>query len=238
MVFGNTFGLLIDICFKAYVLKYLIKFLTEIAKIAKELISGVFNIMYCIYLLINKIFTKIFKSHDNEKIQSKAIIDFLFMFFNQFKCFKKLEDISAFNVMDNNSATQTDKFKNKIQKEKINDEKLLILNHFFEQNADSKIDNDTLVLLAAKTKLSLKQVTNWLYYKKNKYQKEKTSENQNRITFNQKIILKNHFIYVNTKPSVNEVELLEEKTGLPKKKIIRWFYKQKHLLKKNQFNIL
>ena len=58
------------------------------------------------------------------------------------------------------------------------------------------------------------------------------------MTFDQRMILKNYFIYNNVKPELKEIKELENLTGFPEKKIIAWFGKQRHVLKNNKFKII
>ena len=120
-------------------------------------------------------------------------------------------------------------------KKRFSDDKSILLHNWIDQNPDFKINLVTKQLLSALTGLTVKQVSDWLKNEKNKSKKEDTPSN--RIIFSQRMILKSHFIYANSRPNVNEVQILMKKTGLTEKKIMAWFTKQRHKLNNDSFNI-
>ncbi len=124
------------------------------------------------------------------------------------------------SIENDNKMTQATIPERKI-KSRLPDEKLILLHNWYKQNSHIEINYATKQLLSGQIKLTVKQITDWLYNEKRKTKKEDATIN--RITFTQRMILKNHFIYISTRPDVNE---LATKTDLTEIKIIARFTKQ------------
>ena len=75
-------------------------------------------------------------------------------------------------------------------------------------------------LLAKETNLTCMQVSNWF---KKRRRNIKSKVNHNRLSLEQKNILKNHFKDVNNQPSMSQIQQLKKLTNIDEKKIATWF---------------
>lgn len=73
--------------------------------------------------------------------------------------------------------------------------------------------------------LSLRQISNWIYHKKNR------PISTFRLEPEKKVILLEYFTN-NKKPSERDIQLLSTQLNLPCLKIKRWFYRKRHINKK------
>ena len=124
--------------------------------------------------------------------------------------------------------------KKKVKRKNFCDDNLLILTEWFEKNRDNPYATVEIKhQLAFQTKLTPKQVSDWLRGARNMAKKNK---NPNSILFKIKKnrILKNHFYNINQKPNYQDMDQLAQLIGISRKKIISWFAMERFKNKKNK----
>lgn len=73
--------------------------------------------------------------------------------------------------------------------------------------------------------MSIRQVSNWIYHKKNR------PKSEFRLDVEKKLFLL-EFYSKQSHPSVAEIQSISEKINVPVSRIKRWFYRNRHTEKK------
>lgn len=102
---------------------------------------------------------------------------------------------------------------------------LKVLKQWFEANRNHPYASlKTKKKLSFEANLSIRQITNWLYYERKKM---KSNRLMNRTTTKRKDILQKHFFTINKFPNKKELNELAKTTGQSEKVISAWFANQR-----------
>lgn len=135
--------------------------------------------------------------------------------------------------VDNNSEKKVKKeIKKRISRKKyrIDDRNRQILEEWYNENKGKGFEVRKVKFeLSRKTNLPIPQITHWLrnQRKKSKYNKKSL----NRISIKQKILLKDFFDNISSKPDYDQMSTLVKLTDLPEKKVAAWFTKERFKIK-------
>lgn len=79
--------------------------------------------------------------------------------------------------------------------------------------------------LAKESNLSIRQVSYWFIKRRNN---KIIKFNPNRLSMEQKKILKNYYLHKNTHPSISELKIISESACITRKKAAHWFSFERH----------
>jgi len=111
----------------------------------------------------------------------------------------------------------------------------MILEDWYDLNKDDPYP--TLlkkISLAKQTNLSIRQVSRWFIKRRNNII---TEDCPNRLSLEQKKLLKNYYLHCKKTPSIDELKKLSETACINEKRVAQWFsserHREKNTLKKN-----
>ena len=110
------------------------------------------------------------------------------------------------------------------KRNKIGDSSLIILKDWLEQHKNKPyLTAEDRILLSKKTNMSTAQVSGWLKYQREKIRRTVVDNYSERLSIENRSILKKHYYSVNIAPNLQELNDLEQSTGESLKKIKQWF---------------